>query len=412
MTRLVKYELRKLLRRRSAWAILAGSLLVTVVLCGVLPVVQFQTYRAEGVLRGLEGIAYERERYEALAGLLTDEAAAETIRAYQTLFADPDNVGYDGSERYLVGDAYWDFEAYRGELLSLLSATYDDPGETRGYNNRLPELDLSSAPGFYQRRAEKVEALLADASYGMTEERKDYWRGLNEQVETPFTYGYHRGWTEIINCFELLLFPILAICAVIAPTFAGEYQTGAADIILAGRYGRTKLARAKLLAATLFAALAFAVHAAAAWAVPLAAFGTEGWDLPLQIANTAIPYPFTFLEAALAGTGVLFLVALAMAALTLLLSSRMSSPYLALTVIVPLVFLPMFLSPSGVTGAYDLFLLLLPYQAAIPRFASYISYQIGGVVLDALTARALLYAVLTAALLPLAGRGFRRHQAA
>lgn len=411
MKPLVKYELCKLLRRRSTWAVMAVSLLVTVLLCGVMPVIQFQTYREEGVLRGLEGISYEKERYAELSGPLTDEAVAETVLDYQALFADPDNVGYDGNERYLIGDAYWTFEAYRGDLLSLISANYDAPGEVSGYNNSLPELDLSEVPGFYQRREEKVEELLDSASYDMTEEQKSFWRELNSRVEEPFTYGYHRGWTEIISCFELLLFPILAICIVVAPVFSGEYQAGTADVILSGRFGRTKLVRAKIAASLLFGGLAFLLHVAAAWAVPLAAFGVDGWDLPVQITNTVIPYPFTFLQAALASLGVTFLVTLTMVALTLLLSSRMSSPYLVLIVVVPVLFLPMFLSPSGTTGAYNLILLLLPYQAAIPRYGQYISYQIGGLVLDAFTARAAVYALLTAVLLPLSGRGFRNDQA-
>lgn len=140
------------------------------------------------------------------------------------------------------------------------------------------------------------------------------------------------------------------------------------------------------------------------------AFGFDGWDLPLQIANTTIPYPFTFLQAVLVNLGVIYLVLFAMIGLTLLLSAKMKSPYLVLIVLVPVLFIPLFLSPNGTTGAYNLTLFLLPYRSTVPEIGKYISYQLGGLVLDAVTMRAILYAVLTAVMLPLARLGFKKHQ--
>ena len=47
-----------------------------------------------------------------------------------------------------------------------------------------------------------------------------------------------------------------------------------------------------------------------------------------------------------------------------------------------------------------------------PEIGKYVSYQIGGLVLDALSMRAILYAILTAVMLPLARLGFKKHQVA
>ena len=113
-----------------------------------------------------------------------------------------------------------------------------------------------------------------------------------------------------------------------------------------------------------------------AFGLPLAAFGTDGWNLPLQINGTTVPYPLTFLEGTLINLGVIYLVLLAMIGVTLFLSARMKSPYL------------------------------------VPNFGSYLSYQIGPVVLDAFTARAVLYGALALLLIPLAGNGFKKHQVA
>ncbi len=187
-------------------------------------------------------------------------------------------------------------------------------------------------------------------------------------------------------------------------------DAGTDAVILSAKYGKTKLTTAKIIASYLFGVLAFTLHIVVALGLPLAAFGFDGWDLPLQIANTTIPYPLTFLQATLANLGVVYLVLFAMIGLTLLLSAKMKSPYLVLIVLVPVLFIPLFLSPNGTTGAYNLTLFLLPYRCIIPELGKYISHPFGGIVLDAFTMRAILYAMLTAITLPLARLGFKKHQ--
>lgn len=405
---LIKYEFLKILRKKSTLIVMAASLLVTAFLFG-LPVLQFQTYNQDGVIKGLEGIAYEKEQAADYSVPLTNEYVAETIREVQQLFENPDNVGYDGYERFLIEGAYWDGIAPREDLLNMIAKNYVNPNESAGYNT-LPDLDISEGTDFYGARQEKIETLLNASSRALSEEQKAYWQNMNSKVVEPFTYGYYDGWEIIISSFELLMFALLAVCIVIAPVFSGEYQAGTDAVILSAKYGKTKLTTAKIIASYLFGGLAFTLHVVVAFGLPLAAFGFDGWDLPLQVANTTIPYPFTFLQAALVNLGVVYLVLFAMIGLTLLLSAKMKSPYLVLIVLVPVLFIPLFLSPNGTTGAYNLTLFLLPYRSTMPEVGKYISYQLGSLVLDAFTVRAILYALLTAAMLPLARLGFKKHQ--
>lgn len=407
---LVKYEFLKILRKKSTLIVMVASLLVTAFLFG-LPIMQFQTYNQDGVIKGFEGIEYKKEQAAKHSVPLTNEYITETIREVQQLFENPDNVGYDGYERFLIEEAYWDNIAPRESLLNMIAKNYVNPNESVGYN-ALPDLDISEGTDFYQARQEKIEKLLNASSYEMSEEQKAYWRDMNSKVDEPFQYGYYEGWEIIISSFELIMFALLAVCIVIAPVFSGEYQAGTDAVILSAKYGKTKLTTAKIIASYLFGVLAFTLHVVIALGLPLAAFGFDGWDLPLQIANTTIPYPFTFLQATLANLGVIYLVLFAMIGLTLLLSAKMKSPYLVLIVLVPVLFIPLFLSPNGTTGAYNLTLFLLPYRSTMPEVGKYISYQFGGLVLDAFTVRAILYALLTAAMLPLARLGFKKHQVA
>lgn len=403
---LIKYEFLKILRKKSTLIVMCFSLVLTVFLFG-LPVLQYQTYNQDGVLKGREAIAYDKEQYTEVT--LTEDYITGTILGVQQLFENPDNVGYDGNEKFLIGDAYWNEIAPREHLLNMIAKTYDSPNENSGYS-RFPDLDITDGANFYKAQKSKIKKLLDTPSRELSERQKEYWSHMAGRVSTPLQYGYFKGWEIIISSFELLMFAVLAVCIVLAPVFSGEYQSGTDAVILSGRYGKTKLIKAKILASYLFGFLAFTLHIAVAFGLPLAAFGTDGWELPVQIANTVIPYPFTFLQTVLVNTGVIYLILFAMISLTLLLSSVMKTPYPVLIVLVPVLFIPVFLTPDGTAGVYNLTLFLLPYRAAMPEIGKYISYQFGGVVMDAFLVRAVLYTVLTVVLLPFAGMGFKNHQ--
>lgn len=405
---MIKYEFLKIMRRKSTLIILAVSLILTSFLFG-LPIMQYQTYNQDGVIKGMEGIAFNKKQYADLSVTLSDEYITETISEVQQLFNHPENVGYDGNEQFLIGDAYWNGIAPREKLLNMVAKTYDRPNENSGYQ-KLASLDGNSHADFYQAMKTKMKTLLNTPERALTEAQKKYWGSMADKVETPLQYGYYEGWEIIMSSFELLMIAILSVCIVIAPVFSGEYQAGTAAVILSAKYGKTKLITAKIIASFLFGTLAFTLHVVAACGLPLAAFGTDGWDLPVQIANTMIPYPFTFLQAAFVSIGITYLILFAMISLTLFLSSKMKTPYLVLIVLVPILFLPMFFTPNGTTGAYNLTLFLLPYRAVMPEIGKFISYQFGSLVLDAFSVRAILYAILTIVLLPVARGGFQKHQ--
>lgn len=407
---LIKYEFLKIFRKKSTIVVMLVSLLVTAFFFG-LPILQYYTMSQDAEYRGLEGIKYQKEQYENISVPLTDEYITQSIQEVQQLFKNPDNIGYDGQEQFLIDDAYWNGIAYRESLLDMIAKNFAEPNITVGYSGLL-SIDTSDEVGFYQARQEKIESILNTPSRGLSEEQKEYWLDMNSKVETPFQYGYYEAWEVINSCFELLIFPILAICIILCPVFSGEYQAGTDAVILSAKYGKTKLTTAKIIASILFGLIAFTLNVIVAFGIPLVAYGIDGWNLPMQIANTTIPYPFTFLQGSLINLGVIYLVLLAMISLTLLLSAKVKSPYIVLIVLVPVIFIPMFLSPNGTTGIYNLTLFLTPYQSTTPLFAKYLSYQFGGIILDAFSARAILYIILTALLLPLARLGFRKHQMA
>lgn len=128
MINLIKYEFLKLAKRKSSLAVVLVGIVVTAFLF-MLPTFQSKYYTQDGAVEGMAGIAIEKADVEATAGLLTGDLIAQNVEEYQRLFGDPANVGTDGQEEYIIGDAYWNFVAPRERMLQLIAANYDDPGD-------------------------------------------------------------------------------------------------------------------------------------------------------------------------------------------------------------------------------------------------------------------------------------------
>ncbi|MFR3272812.1 MAG: hypothetical protein ACLTQI_02545 [Slackia sp.] len=91
----------------------------------------------------------------------------------------------------------------------------------------------------------------------------------------PLSYGYAGGWENIMDCIAFAAFAMIAVCVGLAPMFAGEYRERTDSVLLASRYGRTKLIGAKLIASFVFATAVFAVCAVIICGVSLGAYGAE-----------------------------------------------------------------------------------------------------------------------------------------
>ena len=150
MNTLIKYEFLKIAKKRSTLIVMFVSLIITAFLF-VLPILQFQTYDKDVLMKGMDGIRYERSIKDGIDVTLTDEYAESVIDEVNMLFEDPENVANDGSERFLIGDAYWEHIAPREDLINTIASAYTGPGEYAGYNS-IPELTASGAKGFNEAR--------------------------------------------------------------------------------------------------------------------------------------------------------------------------------------------------------------------------------------------------------------------
>ncbi len=416
---LVRFELKKLLVRRTSFIACAGIL---VMLCGImtLNIVQTKTASDTGeVLNGTAAITYQKEKAASHEGVLSVERVQDEVAAYKELAfskVDPADVsGLSDEAAYaLMKQAYDEdefraiYDTYYAYLFSPWKAGALEPYQVAA------QLDDGAADGFYGAIADKLQRTLDDGmggTWAYSDAERAYWTEKQAAVGEPFAYGYAGGWGDVLACIGFFAFAMVAVCVALTPVFAGEYQDRTDAVLLAARYGRSKLVAAKIVAAFVFATAYFALAALIIMGAALAFFGAEGGDLPVQVLSLGIPYDFTMAEATWIAVGIAYLITLGFAALTLLLSSKLRSQLAIFVNCAALIFLTGMV-PSGGNAMLLHALYLFPLNALVDQvlFNSLVSYQAGPFVVDLVGLLVGVYALVLVVCVPLAARAFRRHQ--
>ena len=421
MLELLKYELKKIVMRKSARY---TCLAVLVALCGImaLNVVQTKTTNNTGeVLSGFDAIHYRQDSAAAHEGTLTDERISQELESYYNVTfekIDPEELAQmSGSAAYDTITRLYDEQTVQfiyDDYFSWLIrpwAPYSgmEPTQVSAFIGAHPDTTLEEALASLAQRT--LDANMQGA-WTYSDSERAFWTAKQAEVTHPLSYGYAGGWSNIIDCIAFVSFAILAVCVALAPVFAGEYADRTDSVLLSSRYGRTRLLTAKILASLLFAAGYFALCALTICGVSLAAYGAGGADLPIQLLAMGSPYDLTVSQAALISVGLAFLMTMGFAGLTLLLSSRLRS-MLAVFVIDAALVLVTGMIPTGGIGILQHILYLFPTSLSAPAlFWSYTSYPVGGFATDVTGAIAMLYLSLVVVCVPLAAVSFRRHQVA
>lgn len=419
---LVKFELKKIIARPSTRY---TCLAVVLVLCAIMTLNVLQaktTSNTEEILSGFDAIHQSQAAAEEHAGVLSGDRVAEEVAAYYGLAfseLDPSEIAsmsnaaaYDAvsltyddetwSELYGAGYYPWLFSAW--------NSGGKEPIQVSALLGPDPEVP------FYDAIEERVQATLDDGQGGSwvySDAERAFWTNKQQQVAEPLSYGYAGGWENIMDCIAFAAFAMIAVCVGLAPMFAGEYRERTDSVLLASRYGRTKLIGAKLAASFVFATAVFAVCAGIICGVSLGAYGAGGGGLPVQVMALSSPYALTMAQCAGIMVGLAYLITLGFAALTLLLSSVLRSVLSIFAIDVALVLLTGMV-PTGGLGILTHLVVLFPTSGLVAStmFWRYMSYPLGGLVLDQPAMMALVYGVMVLACVPLSAWAFRRHEVA
>jgi len=156
----------------------------------------------------------------------------------------------------------------------------------------------------------------------------DWIMAQYDSIPTPWVFEYYGGYYNFftrLSIVTVILFFALAVG--IAPIFATEHRTGVAQLILASKYGKSKLIRAKLIAAASFCVGLTIVLLLSGFIVCMAVFGRDGGAAVFQLYWHVTPYNFNmrqvtaiyFVNAALRG--------MFFGAVLLFLSSKLKSSF-------------------------------------------------------------------------------------
>ncbi|EQF65595.1 ABC-2 transporter family protein, partial [Clostridioides difficile CD196] len=297
-------------------------------------------------------------------------------------------------------DIYWKFFYPNKAFYNFIIESYSNPND---YNPEIiKSMPLEDGVNFYKFRNEKVNTILnmeyPDKNY--TQKEKDFWLSKNKDIEEPYLNGYYQGWNYFLLARDLLIFTIMAVCISIASVFSGEYQSGADSVVLTSKYGKTKVITAKIISSFLFGTIIFVINTIVSIGILLLSFGIDGWNLPLQLTTSSIPYPYTFLQAILLSVLIIYMILILLISFTLLLSSYMKSPFPVLITNIILLFVPIFFKYSETNKLYNQILRILPSNAISFSFTDYIDYKFGNLIVTLPTMIIFTCLVLTVVFLP------------
>ena len=238
MRLLTKLELDKLIRRK--YLLLGGLLLLgyssfMFFSCCMNSSPTFPVETADGVeVTGRAAALYNKSVYEQYAGELTDEAVAHVL------------------------DDFVDLRDAHGEHSFNWPVIYDNFSIFR------------AADQADRERSEYGYISVADAGV--------------LSFHSPLVFSFDYTWQTAFNIlFNSNVVFAIFLLIVLAPVFSEEYSSGAANVILSTRYGKSKVIQAKFTAAFLIAAISAVIFCVVILLACGAYFaGFEGWNADIQ----------------------------------------------------------------------------------------------------------------------------------
>lgn len=282
--RLLCLELKRLVKTRSTWMLLAAALILSAVLA-YFPISFVTSYKTDArgnmvKLTGIEAIQNKKEQEQAIAGLITEEKVAKAVKDFRECYQE-------------YGSAFppeVPMEVYNEKIAPqypVLERAARVLADSQVYVDTMTDADISpeDVAGFYEKYRERLKQM------GKDEKEQEEIERLSADIETPFTYvpGFS---AESYDYLVLYLFLLMFIFAVIAaPVFCAEYQTGADSILRCARHGRMRLAATKIGAMLIIFLATFGAGTAVFLLITNQAFGWEGLQTSLQMLRSAFVMP-------------------------------------------------------------------------------------------------------------------------
>lgn len=336
----MRFELYKIFSKKIV-AVLLGLGLALAVFAVVQPALQTTVYTEQlERLKGLAAIRYERELQNQYAGQYTEEQLKELYEQMQAVYDEPAYQrpraadggtavsAAGGNTTPLTDEAYWRYLNRWGVVSVLGARTFYTPlylEELRASG------DLSE---FYYGAI--VQSPADDPLIPPPDPESPVVQKLLQMYEalpTPVYGEYVQGWQAFFNTVPVFFqwFVGLLILVGLAPLFAEERSSGADKVLLAARYGKTRMLRSKAAVGLVYATVVFWGFALFFFCLHLAIYGASGLRAGVQLLAHCSLSPYAVsVGQALAGWALLgWGAALTAAAGTMLFSAAAANAFSA-----------------------------------------------------------------------------------
>ena len=282
---ILKYEWKKIVCNRiNQIAMLVGYIIMAVTVIVPIKSEYSYVYQKGITYQGIEAVKYEQQFAKDQTDYLTEDYLTGQLQKLQQM-----NLDLESDDGFLTAQDEF------GSLFMYLMNSYSDIHNTQYEYDRLNALDLSNGADFYERRIQKLTDYLnlyhEEGNYNDAE--KDYWISHAKSVTTPFKWGSTTVVEFYRNVLGLGFYLMLVIAICVASVFAGENESGTADILLSSKNGRKKMIWAKVAASLLFSISYVGIGYGLSCLGIYALVGADGFDLPVQLFANEIPYSMT-----------------------------------------------------------------------------------------------------------------------
>lgn len=162
MFSLIKFELKKLVKKKSNIVTILVSLIVTIILCSM-NITRFEYLGIGGHSTGFKAIELKKQDAKKFPTEVTEDQVKKDIKDYQSLISNPKNTIKNEEGRVSLKDnVFLKFVYPKYDYLSMIALNYCEPGrESEVYNlSNLSKLKLQNGSKFYETGNNKISTFL------------------------------------------------------------------------------------------------------------------------------------------------------------------------------------------------------------------------------------------------------------
>ena len=358
---------------------------------------------------GFAAIAKLKQAQAKWAGELDEEKLYAVIQELQRINATPEAQSKD----YTQNDIAYGWKQGFMPIRDMMNYAY--AGNFSTYDYYLADsLSLEQAGDFYTNRTKLLKDFLenGEGKNHFSEKEKAFLMKQYEELETPFYYEYFEGWRQLLGYVSTVInLAALIIGYLVAGIFSNEFRWKSDAIFFTTVHGRNRATSAKIKAGFCIVTALYWSAIAIYTLVTLGILGFGGANCPVQLERWKCFYNLTFGQAYLLVVLGGYIGNLFCAFVTMWVSAKTRTSLVAVTVPFLLIFIPNILANMDISWLDRVVALLTDQLLQLYVVMYYFNvYEIFATVLSAVDILLPLYILLTAAMVPLMYREFRRKQ--